>query len=590
MSATSFRTHTCGELTTKSIGEIVTLCGWAQRSRDHGGLIFIDLRDKYGETQFVFDPQVSEDAHSIAESIRREFCLRVEGQVRERSVDTKNSKIPTGDIEVVVTKIDILAKSPTPPFDIEKTENIHSDVRYKYRYLDMRNSAVQSKLAARSIISHAMRESLVKIGFTDIETPLLVRSTPEGARDFVVPSRLQPGKFYALPQSPQIYKQLLMVGGCDRYFQIAKCLRDEDLRQDRQPEFTQLDMEMSFVSEADILNVVEDVIKASVSSVREFDAADHFEKIKHRDSIDRFGTDKPDLRFDLELVDITQQILLSNFQLAKDAVKRGGVAKAICVSEDLSRTYLNSLIEFALEIGAKGLAYTRVQDDGASLDGTIGKLFPSEVVKNLISTLGAKSGDTLLIVADKFSAVTEVLGQVRSKIGSDFKLADETELRFVWVVDFPLFELDQGKLTSSHHVFTAPAIGENLDEGNPLAMLSRAYDLVLNGVELGSGSIRNSDVKIQRKILRKIGLSDEEIESKFGFLLEALSFGAPPHGGIAIGLDRLVALILGTSDIREVIAFPKTKNGEGLVDKSPSELSAHQLDELHIRVRDRIKD
>jgi aspartyl-tRNA synthetase len=574
------RSHTCGELRPSHIGSSVRLGGWIARVRDHGGLIFLDLRDRYGVTQVVVDPRVSASSHELAERLGRETCVLVAGNVRERSDDTVNPAVPTGDIEVVAEDLRCLAASRVPPFHVEEAGTLAPETRLRYRFLDLRREWSQHALQRRSDAALAIRNTLADLSFTEIETPFLVRSTPEGARDFIVPSRTEPGAFFALPQSPQLYKQLLMVSGCDRYYQIVRCFRDEDLRQDRQPEFTQLDLEMSFAEEEDVMDVTEAAIAAASRACTDGDVPRPFPRIPHAEALDRFGTDKPDLRYGLELIDISDLIRESSFDIVKGVVEGGGVAKIIVAPFALSRTYLNDLIAFAQGLGAAGLAYIRVDDAGSALEGTLAKLFPSEVQQRLIANVGATPGSFLLIVSGPRATTDQVLGAVRTRLAADFLDLSDAPPAFVWITDFPLFEPDpaSGRPVPAHHPFTSPEAGEDLEDvDDPFEIGSRSYDLVLNGVELGSGSVRIHEPRLQARVLRMLGMEREAVERDFGFLLEALEYGPPPHAGIAVGFDRLTALLLGTQDIREVIAFPKSRSGESLVDGAPAPVSEEQL-------------
>lgn len=574
------RTHTCGELRPGHIGSTVKLGGWIARIRDHGGLIFLDLRDRYGVTQVVVDPRVSATSHELAERLGREACVLVQGDVRERSTDTVNPAVPTGRIEVAADDIRCLAPSKPPPFHVEDAGALAPETRLRFRFLDLRREWSQDALRRRSAAALAIRNELDRAEFTEIETPFLVRSTPEGARDFIVPSRTAPGSFFALPQSPQLYKQLLMVSGCDRYYQIVRCFRDEDLRQDRQPEFTQLDLEMSFAEEDDVMEVTEAAVMAASRACDAEDVTRPFRRIPHGEALDRFGSDKPDLRFGLELVDISELVGESGFEIVKRVVDGGGVAKTIMAPFALTRAYLNDLIAFAQEQGAAGLAYIRVTDEGGALEGTLSKFFPADLQERLIARTSASPGSFLLIVSGERDGTNRVLGAVRSKLAQDFVDLSAVAPAFVWITDFPMFEPDPatGRPLAAHHPFTSPAAGEDLvDVSDPFHIASRAYDLVLNGVELGSGSVRIHEPELQARVLRVLGMEEDTVERDFGFLLRALEYGPPPHAGIAVGFDRLIALLLGTNDIREVIAFPKSRSGESLVDGAPAPVSEDQL-------------
>lgn len=581
------RTHTCGDLRESHIGQKVALAGWVQGTRDHGGLVFVDLRDRYGITQAVFDPDEGRQAHHAAGLLKRECCVRVEGVVAARPEERLNPGIETGGIEVRGHEVKVLGSSATPPFEITDRTDAGLDIRLANRVLDLRRPVMQRRLKARSLAAMAVRNFLHGAGFLEVETPTLVSSTPEGARDFVVPSRIHKGRFYALPQSPQIYKQLLMLAGCDRYFQLARCLRDEDLRQDRQFEFTQIDLEMSFVDQLDVQDVTEELVATLVAEITGRTVERPFERISYDDSLARFGSDKPDLRIGLEISDVSESMKLSQFRMVRDAVEAGARAKAIVAPPGLSKGYLNQLIDFAVAAGAGGLAWLRVSKDRSALEGNLAKYFEAGLQERLIEQLQAPAGSHVLIVADSEQVTNDVLPRVREKLADDFGLRDTDALKFLWVIDFPLFEGRDadGLLIPSHHPFTSPREEDiALLEHQPERARAGAYDLVLNGVELGSGSVRISDPRLQRQTFRLLGLTEEQIEAQYGFFLRALEFGAPPHAGIALGFDRLLALLLGEQDIREVIAFPKSKSGESPVDGSPKPLRPAHLQELGIRL------
>jgi len=571
------RTNNCGELRSSDIGKDVILTGWVNTIRDHGGVTFIDLRDKYGITQIV--------VNNISISLGREFVIKVKGIVKKRDEETYNSKIPTGEIDVVTNEIEILNKSLVPPFEIDDSFKVNEETRLKYRFLDLRSSKMQENLKIRHLASLAIRNYLSKENFIEVETPLLVRSTPEGARDYIVPSRVNPGKFYALPQSPQIYKQILMVGGTDRYFQFAKCLRDEDLRSDRQPEFSQLDLEMSFVEKEDVFNIAENSLKHVFSEVYNKELKIPFNKISYEESMKKYGTDKPDLRFDLEITDITQIVEKSDFSVFKSVLEKGGKIKVINPQVELGRNEYDSYISYVQSIGAKGMAWMKITNEG--LDSNIVKYFSDEIQNNLLKNF--KKG-SLLFIADEEDKALEIIGKLRLKIAQDKNLIDNSKFNFVWVIDFPLFEYDKDSesFQPAHHMFTMPKKDslkyldkENLD---PSKVIADCYDLVLNGVEIASGSIRINDPEIQKKVMNIVNYSDDEIQEKFGFMLDAFKYGAPPHGGFAIGFDRLIAMLQGYNDIREVIAFPKTKSAESLLDGCPSAIKDSQLKELKLKL------
>jgi len=574
------RTNTCGELTKKEIEKEVDLCGWVNSSRDHGGIIFIDLRDRYGLTQIVFDPKHKKKFHSEAESLRREYVIAVKGKVRPRGEGLENPNLKTGEIEIIADSLEILSKAETPPIEVDDRKEANEDVRLKYRYLDLRRPKMQKHLLIRHQAAQAAREFLNKNNFLEIETPILVRATPEGARDYIVPSRVNSGKFYALPQSPQLYKQILMASGCDRYYQFARCLRDEDLRSDRQPEHTQIDLEMSFVNQEDVINLVEGLYKNIMKKVLSIDIKEKFTRITYDKSMEKYGTDKPDLRFDLELIDVTQIVKGCDFKVFSGAEK----VKCINPEDKFSRNEIDILIDFSTSVGAKGLAWMRVTEKG--LESNIVKFFNENIQKNLIKETGAKKGSLLLFVADKEKNVNNVLSKLRVELAKRLELIKENKFKFCWVIDYPLFERDEdeNKWIPCHHIFTAPKKGHiKFLEKNPEKVYADLYDLVLNGVELGSGSIREINSKTQQEVMKVIGISKEESEKKFGFLMEAFKYGTPPHGGIGLGFDRIVALMCGYNDIREVIAFPKNKNAECPMDGSPSDVTKEQLKELHIK-------
>lgn len=575
------------EVTLDKVEETVHLQGWVQKRRDLGGLIFIDLRDKNGLIQVVFNPDVSKEALAIADKTRTEFVVDIKGIVKKRDVKQVNKNIESGEIEVYAEEIEILAKAKTPPFQVSD-DNINEDTRLKYRYIDLRRPKLQNILKVRSKINKAVRDFLAEEDFMDIETPVLSKSTPEGARDYLVPSRVHPGEFYALPQSPQIYKQLLMLSGMERYYQIVKCFRDEDLRADRQPEFTQIDIEKSFTDQEDIIEMNERLIQYVMKTVKGLDISAPFPRITYDDSMARYGVDKPDTRFGLELQDLSEFSSTVDFKVFKAAVESGGSVKAIVVegaAPDYSRKDIDKLEAFVKNYGAKGLAWMKVNEEG--LQGPIAKFFDDVKKQELSETLSLKTDDLVLFVADKDSVVHAALGNLRNKLGKDLGLTDKEQFNFVWVTDWPLFEYDEdlGRYFAAHHPFTSPK-KEDMDklETAPHEVKANAYDIVLNGYELGGGSIRISDAELQERMFRALGFSDEERDNQFGFLIEAFQYGAPPHGGIAYGLDRFVMLLTGSDNIRDVIAFPKTQNASDLMMNAPSDVSAAQLNELHIDV------
>ncbi len=575
------RTNTCGELSKPDIKKEAVLCGWVHSRRDHGGIIFVDLRDRYGLTQIVFDPKHKKDTHSEAESLRREYVIAIKGKVRHRGEGLENPNLKTGQIEVLVDEIETLSKAETPTLEIDDRIDANEETRLKYRFLDLRRPKMQQHLQLRNNAAIAAREYLGKNSFLEVETPMLVRATPEGARDYIVPSRVNPGKFYALPQSPQIYKQILMVSGCDRYFQFARCLRDEDLRADRQPEHTQIDVEMSFVSASDVMDMVEGLYKHMMKKVLDIDVDYKFPKIPHKVAMDKYGCDKPDLRFGLELADVTEEARNSDFQVFKGAEK----IKCINPEDKFSRNEIDDLIQFAISVGAKGMAWMRVTEKG--LESNIAKFFSKDIREKILKKTNAKKGSILFFIADKEKRANEILSKIRTEVARRLGLIKEKDFKFCWVVDFPMFEWneDEQKWNPSHHIFTAPKKSHhNLIEKDPANVEADLYDLVLNGVELGSGSIRETDPEIQQRLMKVIGLAKEEARKKFGFMMDAFRYGTPPHGGMGLGFDRITALMCGYNDIREVIAFPKNKSAECPMDSSPSEVEDRQLKELHIKV------
>lgn len=582
------RSYYCGELTESAIGESVVLKGWVQRRRDLGGLIFIDLRDRSGIVQIVFNPDISKEALEKAEKVRNEYVLDVRGQVVKREDSTVNPNIATGKIEVLVSDITVLNEAKTPPFIIEEGTEAAEEIRLKYRYLDLRRPDMYAIFKMRSDITKTIRNFLDDEGFLDMETPILTKSTPEGARDYLVPSRVHAGEFFALPQSPQLFKQLLMVSGFDKYYQIARCFRDEDLRADRQPEFTQVDIEASFMSQDDIRDMMERMMAKIMLVTKNIKIETPFPILKYDDAMARFGSDKPDTRFGMELKDVSQLVKDSGFKVFSGTVSSGGQVKAIVVkdaADHYSRKDIDALGEFTARYGAKGLAWLKVEE--AALKGPIAKFFSESEQAELRQELSAQLGDLILFVADKSSVVADALGALRLKLGKDLKLIDESVYQFLWVVDWPLLEYDEeaGRYSAAHHPFTMP-VREDIDklETNPAEVKAQAYDLVLNGYELGGGSLRIFESDIQKKMFKALGFSEEEAKEKFGFLLEAFEYGTPPHGGIALGLDRLVMLLSGSNSLRDTIAFPKTASASDLLMKAPDVVSEQQLQELHLHL------
>ncbi|MDP2912992.1 MAG: aspartate--tRNA ligase [Candidatus Omnitrophota bacterium] len=584
------RTHTCGELGEKEIGRTVKLCGWVGARRDHGNLIFIDVRDGYGATQVVFDPQSGRDIHKLGESLRPEFVVKIEGKVKKRPEGTANAKIATGLIEVAAERVDILNKSATPPFEIIDDTSVTEESRLRYRYLDLRRPCMQRIFRLRHKVCKLARDYFDERNFVEVETPILTKSTPEGARDYLVPSRVNPGMFYALPQSPQLFKQILMASSFDRYFQIAKCFRDEDLRTDRQPEFTQFDIEMSFVTEEDIFESSEGLMKKLFKEAIGVDLKVPFPRIKYADAMSRFGCDKPDLRFALELVEITEIVEECKFKIFRDVVKNKG--KVIAVNATgcggYSRGQIVELIEFVKGYGAKGLA--NFKSENGALTSQIGKFFTSGELLAIRAASRAADGDMIFIVADKQKVAYDSMAGLRKLLGKQLNLIDEKEFKFLWVTDFPLFKYneEEKRWESEHHPFTSvhPDDIKLLERGESLDKIrSRSYDLVINGAEIGSGSIRIHESKLQELIFKTIGIGEEEAAMRFGFLLDAFKYGAPPHGGIAFGLDRLMTLFAGCESIRDVIAFPKTQKAFCPMTNAPSIVDERQLNELGIRIK-----
>ncbi len=562
----------------------VTLMGWVNARRDHGGVIFIDLRDRDGLTQIVFNPEYNSDVHSLADTLRREFVIAVKGIVKPRKEGMTNPNLKTGEIEVFIDQIEIITKAQTPPIEVDDRIVANDEMRLRYRYIDIRRPAMLGNLKFRHQVSIAAREYFNSHEFIEVETPVLVRATPEGARDYVVPSRVHPGNFYALPQSPQLYKQILMIAGVGRYYQFARCLRDEDLRADRQPEHTQMDLEMSFVEEKDIMEFVEGLYKHIFKKCLNIDLKDKFKILTYKESMDKYGIDKPDIRFGLELKDVTNIVVKSDFGVFKDVANNKGIIKCINPESDLGRKEIDELIAFTQENGAKGMAWMRVTEKG--LESNIAKYFSEDVQKELIGATGAKPGSILMFIADKEKKCNEILAKLRLELGKRLNLIPKDDFKFCWIVDFPLFEWDDDlqAYTPAHHMFSMPKKEHwKYLETEPGKVLANLFDIVLNGVELGSGSMRIHDPELQERVMKVIGLSKEEAYNKFGFLLEAYKYGAPMHGGMGLGFDRTCAMMLGTNDIREVIAFPKNKAAECPMDGSPSSIEDVQMKELHIK-------
>lgn len=579
------RSHHCGELSTTHVGETVTLAGWVASRRDHGGVIFIDIRDRYGLTQLVFDSEENTTLHTIADRLRNEYVIAVTGKVTARPEESKNSTIPTGGIEIRAQTLELLNEASPLPFSVEDDVHTSESLRLEHRYLDLRRPKMQQLISLRSQVSHLTRQYLHEQQFLEVETPILTKSTPEGARDYLVPSRVNPGDFFALPQSPQLFKQILMIGGLDRYFQIARCFRDEDLRLDRQPEFTQIDLEMSFVDREDIIQLIEDLIRLIFKETKQIDLPTPFPRLTHEEAMGRYGTDKPDFRFDLPLQDLSTFAKSCDFQVFRRAVESGGMVKGLVIPKGgaFTRNRIDNMIETAKEFGAKGLAWVKISDDG-QLDSSIAKFLNTDALRNALPS--ANPGDLLIFVADQASVVHQVLGRLRLLLGEELQLIETTRWEPLWVLDFPMFEYDEAsqRHVALHHPFTAPHHEDTvLLDSHPLQAKTLAYDLVLNGFELGGGSIRIHSPRLQEKVFDLLKIAKEEAREKFGFLLNALESGAPPHGGIALGLDRLIMLLGQTESIRDTIPFPKTQKAQCLMTHAPSAVAPEQLQELSIR-------
>ena len=580
------RTHMCGELRLADEGKEVVLNGWVAKARSLGSLVFVDIRDKSGITQVTFNEDLGDEILEKAKSLRSEYVIGVKGIVSERS--SKNDKLDTGDIEVFASDLVIYSEALTPPIYIKDDDNVDDKLRLKYRYLDLRKNKMQRNLTVRHKIAKLARDYFDENGFTEIETPILIKSTPEGARDYIVPSRVKNGSFYALPQSPQLFKQLLMVSGCDRYFQIAKCFRDEDLRADRQPEFTQIDLEMSFADEDTVIEIQEGFLKRVMKEIKDIDIETPFPRLTYAEAMERFGSDKPDTRFGIELVKLNDLFEGSSFEVFTKALSEGGDIRGICVpggADKFARKKIDKLVDECKHYGAKGLVWIKYEAD--EIKSSVSKFFSQDDLKTVLDRFGANAGDIVFICSDKPKVVFDTLGFLRRRIAGELGMLDDNQFNFLWVVDFPMFEADdEGNIKAMHHPFTQPKLDElhKLDEGDILGLNANAYDIVLNGVELGGGSVRIHDRELQAKMFEVLGLTEDECQEKFGFLIEAFKYGAPPHAGLAYGLDRLVMLLLGEKSIREVIAFPKNQNAECPVCEAPAPVDEAQLKELGITI------
>jgi len=581
------RTHTCGALRFENIGSVITLTGWVDSQRNLGGVVFVNVRDRYGKTQVVFNPKLNHDLHRAARELRSEDVVSITGKVESRPPSMKNAAMPTGDIDVIAEELTILNNAETLPFSIDDEINAFEETRLQYRYLDLRRSPMQRNLITRHKMYLVTRKYFDELGFIEVETPILMKSTPEGARDYLVPSRIHHGKFYALPQSPQTYKQLLMVAGMDKYFQIVKCFRDEDLRADRQPEFTQIDVEMSFIDEEDIMNVTEGLMKRFFKEIKGIDIQSPFPRLTYKEAIETYGSDKPDTRFNLKFMNISELVQESGFKVFADVVKKGGVVVGFIAPQcaTYSRSQLDGLTDFVKKIGAGGLVWIKVTTDG--VESPIEKFIGKEVLLSIKNKMKTNVGDLILLISDSWMKTHTILGNLRLEIGKRLNLLDDSKNNLLWVTDFPMFEYDENekRYVAVHHPFTSPKLEDLLLlDSDPSKARARAYDLVLNGNEIAGGSVRIHDRNLQSKVFKLLGIDEEHAKKKFGFLLEAFRYGAPPHGGIAFGFDRICMLLTGEKSIRDVIAFPKTTSAMSLMDESPSEVDPEQLKELHIKI------
>lgn len=581
------RTHTCGELRAIDVGKTVTLNGWVDTRRDLGGVVFLDVRDRYGKTQVVFNPKRNPAAHRAAADLRNEYVISVTGAVERRPAGTENTTLPTGEIDIMAEELTILSKADTPPFPIEDTIDVNEELRLKYRYLDLRRTPMQQNLLTRHKMYQVVHGYFHALGFIEIETPVLMKSTPEGARDYLVPSRIHRGKFYALPQSPQTYKQILMVAGFDRYVQIVKCFRDEDLRADRQPEFTQIDLEMSFVDEVDIIAVTEGLMNRLFKEIRGIELLRPFPRLSYREAMETYGSDKPDMRFGLKLTNLNSLAADSPFKVFSDAIRKGGVVAGLAAPgcANYTRNQLDVLTEYVKSLGAGGLVWMRVTENG--VESPVEKFIGKEGLTKIRATMKANAGDLMLLISGSWQKAYPLLGNLRLEMARRLNLVDETKNQLVWITDFPMFEYEESekRYVAVHHPFTSPKLEDiSLLDSDPGKARARSYDLILNGNEIAGGSIRNHDGETQQKIFGLLGIGESQAKQKFGFLLEALRYGAPPHGGIAFGFDRICMLLTGEKSIRDVIAFPKTTSAMSLMDNCPSEVEPLQLKELSIRV------